>query len=59
MAWDCHELTEQSSGLTMFFSATLLISACFTHKQMACQVILGIVYVFLLQIVQKWKKIMN
>lgn len=36
----------------VLFSAILLISACYTHKQMACQVILGIVCVFLLQVVQ-------
>lgn len=43
----------------VLFSATLLISACYTHKQMACQVILGIVCAFLLQVVQKWEKITN
>lgn len=44
---------------SVLFSAILLISACYTHKQMACQVILGIVCVFLLQVVQKWKKMTN
>lgn len=43
----------------ILFSAVLLISACCMHKQMACQVILGIVRGFLLQVAQKRKKITN